>query len=123
MTTPDYVLSLLLSEKGINLPDDPRLMKLEKVEDTTLQLYQDFTDAKPSENKAAHQAVVDAFLSMTKEDITPEIFRLGVFEISDLYAQISPEQKQFLLSKSDLINKIIVSIGNLLQIPKLEKLP
>lgn len=105
LTTPDYVLSLLLSEKGINLPDDPRLMKLEKVEDTTLQLYQDFTDAKPSENKAAHQAVVDAFLSMTKEDITPEIFRLGVFEISDLYAQISPEQKQFLLSKSDLINK------------------
>lgn len=80
-----YILTTLLKAKGIKLPDDERLMPEDKAELLTLDLYQEYTDKYPAETRAAQQAVTDTFIELSKNEITPALFRLGVFEFPELY--------------------------------------
>lgn len=99
-----YILTTLLKEKGVNLPQDDRLMSAEQVEDTTLEFYQECSDKYPIESRAAGQSLADAFIALTKDDITPDLFRLGVFDFNELLENLEPNAKTFLLNKSDMIN-------------------
>lgn len=104
ISSNSYILTKLLNEKGINLPDDKRLMPAGEAENTTLVLYQEFTDKNSLENRAAQQAVTDAFIAMSKDEITPDLFRLGVFETSELYHRLEPNAKDFLRTQNSFIN-------------------
>lgn len=99
-----YILTTLLAEKGIKLPADDRLMDIEDADGLTLSLYQEFYNKHPLEHRAATQAVIDAFIAMTANDITPDLLRLGVFEFSDLFKSMSKESKDYILKQSRLIN-------------------
>lgn len=89
-----YILTTLLSAKGIELPEDKRLMPLEDAETLTLELYQEYTDKYPEDVRAAQQAITDTFINFSKDEITPELFRLGVFEFVNLsHAMSSDSQK------------------------------
>ena len=87
-----YILTTLLKAKGLELPDDERLMPEDKAELLTLELYQEYTDKYPVETRAAQQAVTDTFIAMSKNEITPNLFRLGVFEFPDLYKSMRAMQ-------------------------------
>lgn len=103
--TSSYILSSLLADKGIELPADDRLLPQEKLEDMTNMFYQHFTDDFPNENRAAKQAVTDAFIEMTKDDITPALFSLGVFEFAELFKSMEPNAKDFIMKQSKMINE------------------
>lgn len=91
-----YILTTLLSAKGIELPEDKRLMPLEDAETLTLELYQEYTDKYPDDVRAAQQAITDTFINFSKDEITPELFRLGVFEFVDLSHAMSSDSRKFL---------------------------
>lgn len=99
-----YILTTLLNEKEIKLPKDDRLMDKDNAIDVMLGLYQDFSDKNPIDNRAAQQAVTDAFIEMTKSEVTPDLFRLGVFEASELYHSLQPSDKAFMNTKAGFIN-------------------
>lgn len=103
--TEPYILTTLLQSKGIELPEDSRLMPEEQAFETTLVMYQDYTDNNQTESRAAQQAITDAFIEMTKEEITPALFRLGLFEFIDLYKSMQQEGRQFILNESGKINE------------------
>lgn len=103
--TEPYILTTLLQSKGIELPEDSRLMPEEQAFETTLVMYQDYTDNNQTESRAAQQAITDAFIEMTKEEITPALFRLGLFEFIDLYKSMQQEGRQFILNESSKINE------------------
>ena len=100
-----YILTTLLAEKGIKLPADDRLMDIEDADDITLSLYQKYSDKYPIANRAAKQAVTDAFIAMTGNDITPALLRLGVFEFSDLFKSMGKESQNCIFKQSRLINE------------------
>ncbi len=91
-----YILTTLLRSKGIELPEDKRLMPLEDAETLTLELYQEYTDKYPDDVRAAQQAITDTFINFSKDEITPELFRLGVFEFVDLSHAMSSDSRKFL---------------------------
>lgn len=103
--TEPYILTTLLQSKGIELPEDSRLMPEEQAFETTLVMYQDYTDNNQTESRAAQQAITDTFIEMTKEEITPALFRLGLFEFIDLYKSMQQEGRQFILNESGKINE------------------
>lgn len=103
--TEPYILTTLLNAKGIKLPDDERLMPLKDAEDTTLLLFQEFTDKYPNINRAAKQAMVDAFVKLGGKEITPALLRLGVFEFSELFDSLNDKSKKIILDYSRVINE------------------
>ena len=92
--TNSYILALLLDEKNIEVENDDRLMSLDDAAKITVSMYQDYTDKYPLETRAAQQAVSDGFITFSREDITPDLFRLGLFEFPELYLSMSPECKK-----------------------------
>ena len=100
-----YILTTLLNAQGINLPKDDRLISQDEAETKTVQFYQDFTDKFPIESRAAQQAVTDAFIELTKDEITPALFRLGIFEFNPLMQTLPDKSKDFITNKASLINE------------------
>lgn len=103
--TEPYILTTLLNAKGIKLPEDERLMPLNEAEDVTLSLFQEFSDKYPNINRAAKQAMTDAFLKLGGNAITPALLRLGVFEFSDLFYALDDRSKKVILDSSKFINE------------------
>lgn len=103
--TDDYILTTLLKDKNINLPQDERLMPQDKAEDITLSLYQDYTEAAPQECRAAQQAIINAYIELTDKSVSPHLFRFGVFEFTDLFREMGDYAKAQYLNKANLINR------------------
>ncbi len=100
-----YILSTLLQAKGIKLPNDERLMPEDDAMELTINAYQQYSDKYPVENRAAKQAVVEAFLKLAVDDKSaPMLFRLGIFEFSDLFNSMGKDAKSFILNESKFIN-------------------
>ena len=94
--TDAYILTTLLKEKGIELLDDERLMPQDEAEELMLEIYQKFTDKYPVETRAAQQAITDIFIDINEDEITPELFRLGIFEFPVLAKALSPQSQEYL---------------------------
>jgi len=101
-----YILSKLLSDKGITLPEDDRLIDKKEVENITNNLYEDFNDINLHETRAAQQAVTDAFIKAVGENYyNINMFQLGVFEFITLYKCLPPELTNRIKQQSSYINQ------------------
>lgn len=100
-----YILTTLLNEKGIKLPQDDRLISAEQAEEITCKLYQEFSDTNKKEQTAAQQALIDNLIGITDAEIAPELFRFGALEFPEIIRDDDPKIIDFLHNKSSQINK------------------
>lgn len=105
MDNEKYILTTLLNEKGIKLPQDDRLISAEQAEEITYKLYQEFSDTNQKEQTAAQQALVDNLIGITDAEIAPELFRFGALEFPEILRDDDPKIINFLQNKSSQINK------------------
>lgn len=105
LTTEPYILSILLKNKGIQVHPDNRILSDEDTVNSTLEIYQNYTDTYQVESRAAQQAVTDAYIEFTKELITPSLFRLGIFEFIEIYKDLNPEEQKFIDNQKKMINE------------------
>ena len=99
-----YILSKLLEEKNIKLPEDNRLISSDEVLETDVKLYTEFNDKYMLDCRAAQQAVADAFTKLAGSELTPKVLTLGVFEFIDIFKVLSEEGKQLFKKQFDFVN-------------------
>lgn len=105
MNDDKYILTTLLNEKGINLPQDDRLISAEKADEITCKLYQEFSDTNQKEQTAAQQALIDNLIGITDAKMAPDLFRFGALEFPEIISKANPEIIKMIKNQSSQINK------------------
>lgn len=99
-----YILSKLLSEKDITLPPDDRLITNEEVNQKTDQLYKEFEKNNKIITRALKQAIVDGFIHVSNEDISQNVFKLGLSEFATFNEELPEDIKAKLKAEKNNIN-------------------
>ncbi len=99
-----YILSAVLRSKGVDLPQDDRLIAGDAISEIETDMYQKFSDENKIDVLATQQAVIDIFMALTNGNVSPRIFALGVFEMEDLYKNLSDEGKAVYATKKQMLD-------------------
>jgi hypothetical protein len=101
-----FILTKLLSAKGINLPKDDRLMPMKDVENLDMFLRADFIRKNPDLSKASQQAMFDGIraTNLVSDKELATLFKLETFEYSVLLDRMPNFFKQKVSENLKMIN-------------------
>lgn len=99
-----YILSAVLRSKGVDLPQDDRLIDESAISEIETDMYQKFSDENRIDVIAAQQAVVDAMIELSDGHISPRLFAFGIFELDEFYKNLSDESRKLILTQKSLID-------------------
>lgn len=100
-----YILSKLLQENGLNLPEDDRLMLSDDVFNLTQGIYQDFNDINPLDCRAGQQAVIDNIIKFYPSEPSPKLMTLGLFEYIAVLKRMPEHGRELIIKNNKFTNE------------------